>query len=136
MKEMSKWLNSRLHKPIDSIYQSPLLRSQQTAEILTHHLKYNVLEELEGLDPKFQPEQLCRQLDQRLSQATWEQVIVVGHEPQLTMLLAFLMGQEERECNPYKLKKGGMACLEIDQRFMKQKAKLSWLVTPKIILEN
>lgn len=96
--EMAKWL--RQHLPANTrVIVSPATRAQETARALTDDF-----ETVEDLAPGALPEAV-------LGASGWpdaEAVLVVGHQPTLGELAAFLLAGESQ---PWSLKKGGILWL-------------------------
>ncbi len=75
--------------PIDAIICSPLPRAVQTAEILSEALDYiGVIETLRCLEPSGQP-----RIASQAVLGRGNSVLVVGHEPSISSLGAFLLGR-------------------------------------------
>ncbi|MGA2240823.1 MAG: phosphohistidine phosphatase SixA [Verrucomicrobiota bacterium] len=112
----------------DLILSSPFLRAKQTAEIIAESLK---LKKQPGfsdtLTPDGNPKALVRQLNE-LKPAP-EDVLLVGHEPYLSRLLALLTTGETGMA--IDLKKGGLGKLEAESLRLGRYAKLVWLLTPR-----
>ena len=73
----------------DAIVSSPLPRAVQTAELLAQSLDYLThIESWRCLEPSAQPRVAAGQL-QRLGTS----IVVVGHEPSISALGAFLLGR-------------------------------------------
>lgn len=112
----------------DLILSSPYMRARQTAEIvagclgLQQHLAFS-----EELTPDGDPKSLIRQLNE------WERapenVLLVGHEPYLSQLVAWLISGTA--ATSVELKKGGLGKLETDSLHFGRCATLAWLLTPK-----
>lgn len=117
-----------LELSFDCIISSPFLRASQTAEIVAKVFESEKLVEFsEHLTPEGDPKALIRHLNQ-LKPAR-ENILLVGHEPHLSQLIALLIAG-----NPtagITLKKGGLAKLEMEQLRHGQCATLEWLLTPK-----
>ena len=112
----------------DLVVSSPYLRAKQTAEIIVESLK---LEERirisDALTPEGDPTILIRQLNE-LKPAP-ESLLLVGHEPNLSRLIAWLTsGHTDMVIN---LKKGGLCKLEAESLRAGRCAALAWLLTPK-----
>lgn len=76
--------------PIDTILCSPLPRAVQTAEILAECLQYiGVIESLRALEPSAQP-----MIASKAVLARGKAVLVVGHEPSISSLGAYLLGRQ------------------------------------------
>lgn len=130
MQLISKWLNAQLNEPVDYIIDSPLLRSQQTADILSQNIKNLNRHRLKELDPKVHPEKLMQALDK----LNWKCVIIVGHEDHLSRTLAYILGVDSDFDCPFKFKKGGVAHLTVHGDATECNVTLNWQVTPKIVL--
>lgn len=74
---------------LDAVLTSPLVRATQTAELLAERLDYvGIIEALPCLAPGIPPRIAAQEIPQRGAV-----VAVVGHEPGLSMLGAFLCGK-------------------------------------------
>lgn len=113
----------------DLILTSPYVRARETAEIVAQVLGLSEhLEVCEALAPGG-----CRKdLFKRLKNcATDEQVILVGHEPDLSELIGDLIAADPT-C-AIELKKGSLACLSLARPCRPETACLEWLLTPKLL---
>ncbi len=73
---------------LDAILCSPLPRAVQTAELIAHHLDYiGVISARRYLEPAAQPRVAAGELA-----AAGASVMVVGHEPSISSLAAFVLG--------------------------------------------
>lgn len=99
------------------ILASPLPRAAQTADIAAQHLGVRAREE-KLLAPGFRVEELPRLLRKFPEQV----LMLVGHEPDFTEVIAALTGAN------LKLSKGGVALVDLNL----QKGKLLWLFPPKL----
>jgi phosphohistidine phosphatase len=116
---------SLLHPEIDTIYTSPLLRAQQTAEILKEHYPSAVVTILKTLSPEHSTAELIHSLRRERSEC----IAIVGHEPGLSRLIATLIcGQGNGDI---ELKKGGIAQLLFAENIAPGEGILQWLHTPK-----
>jgi phosphohistidine phosphatase len=85
---LAKLLREEKVEP-DVILSSPLPRAMQTAELIADGLDYlAVIEVLPSLRPGAHPRVAAEQLQQR-----GLRVLVVGHEPQISTLGAYLLGR-------------------------------------------
>jgi len=111
----------------DAILSSPLVRAQQTAEVIVKGLKSKTRPSFTyELRPGGSRDKLIQHLI-NLKPAP-ENVLLVGHEPDMSELLSYLvMGQGG---GGFSLKKGGLAKLEIEKLRAGKCATLAWLVTP------
>ncbi len=111
------------------ILSSPFLRARQTAEIVARSLKLKRrLAFSDALTPDGDPKTLIRQLSE-LKPAP-ENILLVGHEPYLSRLVALLISGGEPP-RTMELKKGGLCKLETDSLRFGRCATLAWLLTPK-----
>jgi phosphohistidine phosphatase len=110
---------------LDKILTSPLLRAKQTAEALITFWGDGAppLEECEYLAPGSKKKKLMRDL----LAAGGEAVAIVGHNPDLSELLCWLIGKKEVNVS---LSKAGVACIEFEGSPCKECGNLAWLVTP------
>ena len=88
------------------IISSPFVRAVQTAQIVAQACGKSAHLEISGL---LQPGGNLTELVEFLKHHPGRQVMVVGHEPQLGMLVAQLLGREGQ----IRLKKSGCVMLEI-----------------------
>ena len=102
---------------VDVILTSTLPRAAQTADIAADHLKARSREE-KLLAPGFRVEDLTRLLRKYPQQV----LMLVGHEPDFTLVIAALTG------GSVKLSKAGVALVDLNL----QKGRLLWLFPPKI----
>ena len=124
MKRASTGL-SELVPRLDLVATSPLVRAQQTAEILAKEFDSTGISVLDALDPMHPYETF---LDWLHKLDDVEAVAAVGHEPHLSGLAAWLMTGSEKPF--FEFKKGGAALLEFGTVIDKGAAQLRWLLTP------
>jgi phosphohistidine phosphatase len=117
---------ARLGRKLDAILTSPLVRAVQTAEILAGEIKHGEVAVLGQLDPKFGVGSLLEALGARADGA--KAVAVVGHEPQLSALVAALAGVPAQELD---LKKGGIVRLDIGDLSQPGSAEARWSLKPR-----
>lgn len=111
---------------LDALWSSPLVRARETAEIVQAALGLERLEFTDLLHHSSRPEDMLPFLA-RLPKGS--AVGLTGHEPHLSLLLAFLLTAELRPFAPFK--KGGVACVEVDHPIRAGRCALRWLMTPK-----
>jgi phosphohistidine phosphatase len=112
----------------DLILSSPYVRARQTAEIVTEALRVRKRLELsDNLAPGGSPKKLVELLN-RL-QPRPENVLLVGHEPYLSGLIALLVSGAA--ILPVVMKKGGLCKLTTGSLIHGRCATLEWLLTPK-----
>jgi len=118
---------------IDLIVTSPLVRAQQTAEILNRTLKIKTSVQCAELFPSAPPQAFAQWLKSQSNHSTC--VLAVGHEPQLSVFASWaLAGVVETFLD---LKKSGMVCLEFEsfEQITAKSAELSWMVQPKLLMK-
>jgi phosphohistidine phosphatase len=113
----------RIVNHIDAIATSPFVRAQQTAVILGERYAMPVVE-TEVLLPdapytKFAP---------WIKKSTTANVVaIVGHEPHLSGLVAWLIGDKEARI---ELKKGAACLVRLDRTVQRGAGTLRWLLAP------
>ena len=122
MNESARGLR-RLGIELDALMTSPLLRAQQTAEIVAAKLHLQA-EVVEALSPGFDIEKLKELLDKHPSK---KRFMFVGHEPDFSTLLSVLTGGSQ-----IQLKKGGLG--RVDLEVVEEHAGvLVWLIPPRLL---
>lgn len=118
-----------LEVSFDRILSSPYLRASQTAEIVAATLGLKKrLEFRDELSPGGDSKALIRYVN-RLRPVP-ENVLLVGHEPDLSQLISQLISGGP--ATAIDMKKGGLAKLEISAELCYARcAALAWLLTPK-----
>ena len=117
----------KMELSFDLIFSSPFVRARQTAEIIAAELKLKKhLQFSSALACGGSAKILIRQLSE-LKPAP-ENILLVGHEPDLSRLVALLVSGNENAA--IEMKKGGLCKLEAAELRHGQCAKLSWLLTP------
>ena len=111
----------------DRILTSPLERARQTAKIVAQILQLeDRVEEIEQLSPEQSAQDLLRAL---VPYSDQKQILLVGHEPQLSNTISVLLsGTAGAEI---RLKKGALCCLEVDGLPPKKNGVLHWALAPK-----
>jgi phosphohistidine phosphatase len=111
----------------DLLITSPLLRANQTAEIVAEVLRIpgGFVKRLDAL----KPEGTAIQLLEEIARLEGEAVFCVGHSPQLDDLISHILGCKSRIT---ALKRTAVACLEIDS-LTPPKGLLLWLFPPKAL---
>ncbi len=111
---------------LERLVTSPLLRARQTAEGLLKHLAgpAPVLHTCDHLAPSGKRRKLTRFLRGLGAQS----VGIVGHMPDLSLYLGWLIGAKKAQVD---LAKSGIACLHFEDEPGKGAGTLLWLATPK-----
>jgi phosphohistidine phosphatase len=112
---------------MDLILSSPYLRASETAVIAMEsmHLKKDQLILTKHLAPLGGAEQLIAEIN---AQDSVENVLLVGHEPELGELVSLLLSGDQSIS--ITLKKGGICCLSVDNLIVGKCATLEWLLNP------
>lgn len=95
--------------PPQLIFSSPMTRAQQTAEAIKQRVKTASLLEQTWLACGMSPE-ICLSKVQAVLHFGY--VLLVGHEPDLSTTIAFLLGCQSSE--NLQLQKAGICALEVD----------------------
>jgi phosphohistidine phosphatase len=118
----------RLLTALDVVGSSPLTRARQTAEILARRYNVPQILELEELAPGASPGALLEWLR---GQSPDGVIALVGHEPDLGRLAAFLLTGRAGSFVP--LKKAGACLIRLDGDIEAGSGKLAWLVPPRAL---
>jgi phosphohistidine phosphatase len=112
----------------DQVLSSPLRRSMETAQELCRHLGLpaEVLMTCEQLEPGVSSKKLMK----RLRSLEANEVVLIGHAPDLGEHAAWLMGSKRCQL---EIAKGGVAAIRCDAPPRKGVGALTWLLTPELI---
>lgn len=121
MRKAAKGL-ARIAPAIELVATSPLVRARQTAELVWKAVGTPEICELRELTPNAEPESLLRWLGARRE----ESLALVGHEPHLSRLIAYLCARRAEPLT--ELKKGQACLLELDKAA--GRAKIEWSLAP------
>ena len=114
---------------VDWIVSSPLVRAEETAQILEEALAPQPpLDSCEALSPGGDPEALIAFLAKHSDR---RRVLVVGHEPDLGELAARLIGAGRNANMP--LKKGGCCLVTFSEFPPKAPGRLVWWLPPRVM---
>jgi phosphohistidine phosphatase len=112
---------------IDLVLTSPLVRAHQTAEILAEELDSSPdIAVLDALAPDHRPIDVATALATQPRRAS---IALVGHEPDLGELAAWLIGTKE----PLPFRKGGVCLIEAPVLPPGRNCTLIWFATPKML---
>jgi phosphohistidine phosphatase len=112
----------------DRLLTSPLIRARQTAKIVTEVAGWPRAE----ITPELQPGQGATAVLTRLAKDRSKRIAIVGHQPDLSMLLAACLLQDDAALS-IELKKNAVACLSFAGRARAGRATLKWLATPRML---
>ncbi|MDR3457208.1 MAG: phosphohistidine phosphatase SixA [Verrucomicrobiae bacterium] len=121
------WAMRKMELDFDAVLASPLLRTRQTAHMVTEAMgarRKIVLSD--HLAPEGSPKALIEQVNGLHSP---KNVLLVGHEPYLSRLIAVLTTGGTTAL--IDLRKGGLARLEVEDLHHARCATFRWLLTPK-----
>jgi phosphohistidine phosphatase len=111
----------------DQIVSSPLVRTRETADVLSAELKdHPPVATSDALAPAGSPPAVIQEITRH---ARKTRVALVGHEPNLGELAAQLIGARV----PLEFKKGGMCRIDFDMLPPKGGGMLRWFLTPKML---
>jgi phosphohistidine phosphatase len=128
-KEQSRRLAQALRHQgvaLDKLLTSPLKRARETAEgmLAAWGDGAPALAETEALTPGAKKKKLIREL----LATGGEAVAIVGHNPDLSELIGWLIGEKNTSLS---LAKAGIACIDFDGSPCKECGTLAWLVSPE-----
>ncbi len=112
---------------IDGIVYSPLIRAQQTAELLASAYPKARQKTLRALAPAGSESAVLAYLQKKAK--TMQTIALVGHEPDLGELATWLLCGRLDYWMPFK--KGGISLLEFVDDVEAGKAELRWMLKPK-----
>lgn len=114
---------------VDLMLTSPLVRARETAEILGEELGCK-LRKTTALEPGFSMTELCQEI---MDAGTPENVMIVGHEPDLSELISTLVWGDDR--GEVAMKKAGVALLTLTSMPPDEGGvMLEWLLPPKVLV--
>jgi len=116
----------KLGRKLDLILTSPHVRAVQTAEILAGQTEHGEVAILPELDPKFDVAAVRSAIATRAGEA--EAVAVVGHQPQLSSVLAALSGVPQEDID---LEEGTIVRVDVSTLANGAPAEPRWWLKPK-----
>jgi phosphohistidine phosphatase len=112
---------------LDLVLTSPLVRARQTADILVEELDSSPdLEVTDTLAPDQKPADVASAIG---AHVRCNAIALVGHEPDLGALAAWLIGAKE----PLEFRKGGVCLIEAPVLPPGRNCRLIWFATPKML---
>ena len=112
---------------LDLVLSSPLVRARQTADVLVEGLRSSApIEETVLLAPGGRPADL---IDHLRSHKKTVRIALVGHEPDLGQLAAFLIGAKA----PLVFKKGGVCRIDFDKFPPMPPGRMQWFAMPRML---
>ena len=122
---LGSFLEAHAVRP-DVIITSPLVRARQTAEIVAEALGMTVKVD-RRLGGGFGKRELWAVLDE----AGAPEVLLVGHDPDFSMLLTYLI-----DAAGLSMKKGALATIDLQTKLGDGEGELRWLVPPDLLTES
>ena len=110
----------------DVIVTSPLVRARQTAEIVAESLGMTV-----KIDPRLGAGFGKRDLWAVLDESGAREVMLVGHDPDLSSLLTYLV-----DAAGMHMRKGTLATIDLHTPLGDGEGELRWLVPPDLLTEG
>jgi phosphohistidine phosphatase len=109
------------------ILTSPYKRARQTAEMAGEALGYSKpVQDVESLVPHGSPQAVWNDVREY---RTEESVLLAGHEPLLSQVVAYFLGCPALR---FDFKKGAMVCIEMDSFRGDPHGVLEWVLTPRL----
>jgi phosphohistidine phosphatase len=109
------------------IVTSPYLRARQTAEIAARELQFGEsLVEMAELTPMSAPLETWSELRAFRDE---EAVMLVGHEPHMGLMTAFVLGTPELLVD---FKKGALVRVDVPGYTARPRGVLKWMIAPKL----
>ena len=126
LRKEAKALNT-LEVGFDLIITSPLVRTKQTAEIISDTLNGKPpVTTSDSLAPAGTPAAVMQELARHMRKA---RIALVGHEPNLGELAARLIGAR----SPIEFKKGAICRIDFEVMPPKSLGQLQWFLTPRML---
>jgi phosphohistidine phosphatase len=117
----------RLGVEFDEIASSPLPRAKETAQIIAKRQTTSKLQMWDELRPEGDRQAILSQLAKMGHESA---VLLVGHEPYLTDMVADLMGAKR---GSILLKKAGLIRVRVTSFAPSAKGELRWLLSPRVL---
>lgn len=125
-KEAVKGLR-RIDVAVDEVFTSPLVRTRQTAELLAGGLEGKPpVKVLDALAPGHTSASVMTSL---AKVAKRRRIALVGHEPELGELAAYLIGAGRA----LAFKKGGVCRIDVGSLTTRRAGALVWFLTPTVL---
>jgi phosphohistidine phosphatase len=113
----------------ETILTSPWSRALETAQMAGEALQCERVVETRALLPDIPPAQVLREIRAiRIAKRKAKEVMVAGHEPQLSRLAAFLLEAPLA----VDLKKGALLRIDIQEKEGPPRGVLKWMLTPRL----
>lgn len=117
--------------PVKRLLSSTLMRAWQTARLLEKEAQWPAPQKFAPLEPGHEPGEVVA----GLSKYRDDVIALVGHEPNLSQLVGYLVANNNN--GPIlEMKKGGVACIEFNGAPVAGRGKLLWLAPPRLLLRD
>jgi phosphohistidine phosphatase len=128
MREISRGL-LKLGVEFDAVYDSGFTRARQTTEAVTdaYRIDNRDIQTTSALEPDHDPAEVLALL---VANRSNKRVLLVGHEPQLSRTVAYLVGARGGAAVDFK--KGALCRIDIED-LKKGGGKMMWLLPPKVL---
>ena len=115
---------------LDLVLTSPAVRTMETARRLAKELNLpdEIVMPCDALLPEGGGSEVIREINEKHKA---DALMLVGHEPNLSLLISQLIGGDERIA--IHMKKTGLCCLTIDELRDGKCAVLEWLLDPTLL---
>lgn len=111
----------------DEIISSPLVRARQTADVFAEAMKPKPAVSLaDALSPAGGPSAVVRELARHAKKS---RLALVGHEPNMGELAAFLIGTK----TPIPFKKGAVCRIDLAVVPPRGRGQIIWFATPRML---
>ena len=120
---------ARLGEPPDFIFTSPLARAVQTAEILAAALKADEVLVLEELRPEGPIGKLLSEVGRQVKDG--QSVALVGHDPQMSQLVAALGDVARADVPRIDFRKGAIVRIDVGELPGARPAQPRWWLKPR-----
>jgi phosphohistidine phosphatase len=109
------------------ILTSPYKRALQTAQLAAEILDYKgELLRTRALEPNMAPKVVWDEIRVHKDES---RILLAGHEPLFSRLLAYLLGSPDLQAD---FKKGAIACIELERFAAEPHGVLRWMLTSKL----
>ena len=112
---------------MEVVLQSPLVRCQQTGNLMKEHYPNANYLTTETLRPNHSAEKLHKEIQSFGANS----MTIIGHEPDLGQFISWLLFRQASDQFP--MKKGGIARLDLHKD---GRCYLKWTIRPKLILQG
>ena len=120
---------ARLGEPPDFLFSSPLPRAAQTAEILAGALDEDEVGILEELRPGGAVGKLLAEVGRRVKDE--QSVALVGHDPQMSQLVAALGALSKEDAGRIDFRKGSIVRIDVGELPSARPSHPRWWMRPK-----